>query len=283
MPSVVELRDVSLAVEGAELLAGATAHVVPGQRIALVGPNGAGKSTLLRALATPGEEPSDPYFTVTAGRVVRGGATLLVEQDDLQWSAVLDAGLPEAELRALPLPDALDLAAATDPAAAELAEAWRRTSAAAGRAGLGWDAARYGDTPLGNLSPGSAVRAFLALALLRGGTDLLLLDEPTNHLDLPSIVWLERTILASGAAVVVVSHDARFMDAVCDHVWSVDPAARALASSGARYSDYCEAEETARRTISGRRISKCAARVARKGLARNSARGATERIASVSL
>jgi len=124
-------------------------------------------------------------------------------------------------------------------------ETWRTLHIAASQH-LGWHTAGYNTTPVGKLSPGCAVRAYLAVALHRPGIRLLLLDEPTNHLDMPSILWLQASIAASGKAVVFVSHDAAFLDAVADHLWDIDPTKHALTVSGAKFGDFCRAKEMAR-------------------------------------
>uniref|UniRef100_A0A6U2IDY8 ABC transporter domain-containing protein n=1 Tax=Hemiselmis andersenii TaxID=464988 RepID=A0A6U2IDY8_HEMAN len=146
----------------------------------------------------------------------------------------------------MPLPEALDFAAAVgNSAGVEDAEEWRKVSVAAHSA-LEWRTARYDTTPLGQLSPGCAVRAYLALALSRRDVKMILLDEPTNHLDLPSILWLQHAIIASGKTVVVVSHDAAFLDAVSDHVWYIDGVQHTLTVSGAGYTDFVKSRELAR-------------------------------------
>lgn len=178
------------------------------------------------------------------GSLRASSGALLVEQDDLHWSTLL-GGIDEETLRELPLPDALDLAAAEDPSFVEDAEAWRRLFAAASDL-LGWEAAGYDTTPLGMLSPGCGVRAYLAVALHRPDIELLLLDEPTNHMDIASVLWLKESLLASNKSAVLVSHDAAFMDGVCDHVWSFDSDSRHLTVSGASYSDFRRAEAIAR-------------------------------------
>lgn len=268
---LLQLQSFSLSVGSTQLLEGATAHLVAGQRVALVGPNGCGKSTLLRALAQPtqaaaaavaggdgdgdgqlGAAGSATYFTQGAGGV--GGelaaarsdaaAALLVEQDRLDWQRLLGAEAgTEDELRQMTVSEALDMAAAVGSSpetALEDAEGWRRLRVAAD-ARLGWQTAGYDTTPIGQLSPGSAVRAYLALALRRPTLQLLLLDEPTNHLDLPSILWLQHAILASGKTVVFVSHDAAFLDAVAEQLWVLDPLQHTLTVSGAKYTAFCQA------------------------------------------
>lgn len=76
--------------------------------------------------------------------------------------------------------------------------------------GLGFVASDF-DRPTSQFSGGWRMRIELAKILL-GQPDLLLLDEPTNHLDMESIVWLEEFLKRSSAAVIMVSHDRRFLD-----------------------------------------------------------------------
>jgi ATP-binding cassette subfamily F protein uup len=67
-----------------------------------------------------------------------------------------------------------------------------------------------GDEPIEHLSGGQARRAALA-RVLAPKPDILLLDEPTNHLDLPAIEWLEEELSAMSGALVLISHDRRFL------------------------------------------------------------------------
>jgi len=257
---LLELSNLSLSVGSSQLLDGVSGvHLLSGQRVALVGANGCGKSTLLRALA---QRPQDDYFLLGAGGLAgrlattaqqnktTGGssAILLVEQDALQWARLLEmADLAEDDLRDLTMDDALDLAAASGaPAALEDLEAWRRLGVATERHGLAAWSRVYRETPIGRLSPGCALRAYVALALARRDIDLLLLDEPTNHLDVESIVWLEKALVQSGKAVVFVSHDAAFCDVVATRVWSVDAEHKTLTTSATSYSAFRRNEALAR-------------------------------------
>lgn len=251
MPALLQLSNFSLSVGSSQLLDGVSAQVIDGQRVAVVGPNGCGKSTLLRALHRPDQ---NGYFLVGTGGINGQlsvntrpvGSVLLVEQDELQWTRLFaTADCDEEELRNMTLPEALDFVAAGtgDDGALEDVEAWRRLSLVAHDA-LGW--AGYDTTPLGQLSPGCALRAYLAVALQRRDVELLLLDEPTNHLDLPSTLWLEQAIIASGKSVVVVSHDGVFLDAVATHLWSIDPEKHSISVSGASVSAFRRNRELAR-------------------------------------
>lgn len=251
MPAFLQLTNFALSVDSTVLCENINAQILDGQRVALVGENGSGKSTLLRAMATP--PGLGTYYTASAGTITGElaerpqHAVLHVAQDELSWASLLHtSGLEEAELRELPLPEALEYAlAGGHEEALEDEEFWRAHMVAAG-ATLHWDVSRYDTTPLGELSPGSALRAYLAIAIRRPSVKLLLLDEPTNHLDLPSILWLQQALLASRKAAVIVSHDGMFLDAVADHVWDLSAETRTLTVSGAKYSAFRHAQQVAR-------------------------------------
>ena len=76
------------------------------------------------------------------------------------------------------------------------------------------------DRSVSGLSGGERRRCSLSRLLL-GDHDLLILDEPTNHLDVEAVDWLARHLAARGAAVLVVTHDRWFLDAVCERTWEV--------------------------------------------------------------
>jgi len=158
--------------------------VVGPRRIAITGPNGAGKSTLLR-LAAGLLEPS-------RGRVERPVGAALLDQD----AALLrpDEALIEAFRR-------LNPEATDNLARAALARFLFRNTA--------------GDRRVSTLSGGERLRAALA-CVMAGATPapFLLLDEPTNHLDLDSIAAVEAALSAYDGALLVVSHDADFLDAI---------------------------------------------------------------------
>ena len=234
--SVLSLNNLTLSVGSSLLLDSVNAHVTKGHRIGVVGTNGCGKSTLLRALAFPHQSN---YYAVGAGKIKYNArldsGVVFVEQENLQWSRLLMG--EEDELRSLTVFDALDLHAALSDDAVEDVDAFRRLTISADDA-LKWHTARYDITPICNLSPGCAIRAYLALALQRHGIELLLLDECSNHLDLPSLLWLQAAIITSGKTVVMVSHDGAFLDAVCDHIWAIDSNSKSMEVCGCTYSDF---------------------------------------------
>ncbi|RGC65077.1 putative ABC transporter ATP-binding protein YjjK [Micromonospora sp. MW-13] len=181
------LTDVSLGLDDAD-------------RIGVVGLNGAGKSTLLRLL-TKQEEPDD-------GRVTH-----------------------RRDLRVLWLPQALQLAPEATVRDVVLGTAWLAESMGAehewaGDAGVRGILAGLGmpylglDQPVGPMSGGERRRVALAALLVRD-SDLLILDEPTNHLDVGGVDWLAKHLVGRKGALVVVTHDRWFLDAVCTATWEV--------------------------------------------------------------
>ena len=182
-PPLLQLKDIVLTFGGTPLLSGAELAVGPGERVSLIGRNGSGKSTLLRIAAGVTEPDSGSVF-VQPGAVVR----YLPQEPDFSGFttslAYVEAGLQPSD----------DHRAEGRHAARRLLEQLGLT----------------GEEDPAHLSGGEARRAGLA-RVLAADPDILLLDEPTNHLDLTTIEWLERDLDARRAALVIVSHDRRFL------------------------------------------------------------------------
>jgi ABC transport system ATP-binding/permease protein len=172
------------------LLDGVSAGVAARERVGVVGRNGAGKSTLLGLLA--GTELPDGG-RVTRARDLRIGH--LAQQDRLAGTVgdLVTGGRPEYVW-------------AGDPRA--------RAAVVALLPDIDFTAHAQ------RLSGGESRRVALA-ALLLGNYDLLLLDEPTNHLDVEAVDWLARFLSGLGKALVVVTHDRWFLDAVCEQTWEL--------------------------------------------------------------
>ncbi|HEX3907702.1 MAG TPA: ABC-F family ATP-binding cassette domain-containing protein [Mycobacteriales bacterium] len=192
MANLVNLESVSKAHGTTTVLDRISLGVADGERIGVVGRNGSGKTTLLAVLAS--EEPID------SGRVTHvGGLQVgrLAQHDRLvAGTTVLDAVVG----------DSAEHEWASDA----------RVRAVLG--GLLADVSRH--SLVDTLSGGERRRVALA-ALLVADPTLLLLDEPTNHLDLEAINWLAGHLASRRGALVVVTHDRWFLDAVCDSTWEV--------------------------------------------------------------
>ncbi|MET0506619.1 MAG: ATP-binding cassette domain-containing protein [Burkholderiaceae bacterium] len=196
---LITVLDGVLAFGDLPVLDGADLTISAGDRIGLIGRNGAGKSSLLAVLAG--------RIELDAGRVVRrdGLAIVAVEQEPLLPAA--------ASLR-----ESLAIRAGLD-ALAEADERQRWALAAA----IDRQLDRYGldgaADPV-SLSGGERKRAAIALAFAHA-PELLLLDEPTNHLDIDAIEQLER-LCRDLPALVVITHDRRFLDAVANRIVELD-------------------------------------------------------------
>ncbi len=197
------------------LLADVTVGVEDGSRVGILGPNGAGKSTLLRLVS--GEQQPDE------GTVVRRDGVRVVVLDQVDrldpTSTVVDAVHPGMAVHEW----------ASDPAIRDI------------HAGLLTGIPL--DAEIGTLSGGQRRRVALA-RVLSASAEIVALDEPTNHLDVEGVAWLARHLrarfagLGAGEAVgarrarpttggtgalLAVTHDRWFLDAVCEHIWEVVP------------------------------------------------------------
>src|ERR1700712_2847810 len=177
-PPLLTLQDIRLTLGGKPLLDGAELSVGRGERLCLVGRNGSGKSTLLR---------------IAAGVLEADGGVRFMQ--------------PDASIRTLPQkPDLSGFTTTRDYVEAGLGpldDPYRAAS-------LLHDLGLTGDEDPATLSGGEARRAALA-RVMAPQPDILLLDEPTNHLDLPAIEWLESALAGLRSALVIISHDRRFL------------------------------------------------------------------------
>jgi ATP-binding cassette subfamily F protein uup len=191
-PPLITLKNAHLAIGERKLLDGLELKLDAGARVALVGRNGAGKSTLLQVLA--GRIELDAGTRTTAPRTrlayLPQAPAFGGEEDTRSWLVRADDDAPEglAPYTADALLEEFELDGAADP-----------------------------------LTLSGGQRRRLALARTLGlDVDALLLDEPTNHLDLQTILNLEERLQAFRGAVVLVSHDRAFLDALARRCWWLD-------------------------------------------------------------
>jgi len=218
-----------------------------GERAALVGPNGCGKSTLLNIIA--GTEQADSghvsYHSANLriGYLRQGiefapdetvGSYLNRSASNLQTTLAV---LEDISQTLSSNPDDSALAARYDQILRDLTQAQEMEGA---RKSIleGFDLLGIPhDTPVESLSGGQKVRLALAGVLLEG-PQVLLLDEPTNHLDLEMRTWLRDWVLSYQGAILLVSHDRAFLDAVIHKVIAFPPTSEGIREYPGNYTGY---------------------------------------------
>jgi ATP-binding cassette subfamily F protein uup len=180
-PPILKLDDIKLTFGVTPLLDGANLQVEPGDRICLVGRNGSGKSTLMKIAAGLVEAQSGEVFRHPSATIrYLEQAPDFNGYDTVQAYAEAGLGPGDDPYRVTYLLEHLGLTGQEHPA---------------------------------SLSGGEARRAALA-RVMAPEPDILMLDEPTNHLDLPTIEWLESDLQQTRSALVLISHDRRFLEKV---------------------------------------------------------------------
>jgi ATP-binding cassette subfamily F protein uup len=216
--ALLTLLDASLAFGHVALLDHAAMSLEAGERLGLIGRNGTGKSSLLRILSGL-DQPDDGML-----QVQQNVRRYYVPQEP-QFApgiTVFDAvgeGVAEArDLRARY--EAHDSSEDLDALQTriEALDGWtweQRVEETLHRLDLA------GDRRVDELSGGMRKRVALAQALV-AAPDVLLLDEPTNHLDLDAILWLQELLVAFKGALLVITHDRAFLDAVSTRIIELD-------------------------------------------------------------
>jgi len=200
---ILSVEDASVLIAGKPFFDGLTFHVHSGRKIALVGKNGAGKTTLMNLITEEREIDDGKRF------LLAGTTTGYMQQhvEPVKGKTVRDfvfEGLPN-DLEDWDIDYRIEMVIAPLHL-------------------------NVNDT-LENLSGGQLRRAALARALVEE-PDILLLDEPTNHMDLELIEWLENHINSYRGAVVIVSHDRRFLANTTDRVFWLDRGELKVAPKG---------------------------------------------------
>lgn len=194
MTNLINLEQVSKSYGVRPLLDRVSLGIGAGARIGVVGLNGGGKTTLLEVLSGVTEPDTGRVSRVRGLRLA-----VVTQRTDLTDSGtVRDAVLADF---------GADYEWASDPRIRSIVE-----GLGIGELGL--------ESSTATLSGGERRRVALAAALV-GDLDLVVLDEPTNHLDVEGVGWLADHLLTRNIAVVVVTHDRWFLDAVCSQTWEV--------------------------------------------------------------
>ncbi|MBQ3116969.1 MAG: ABC-F family ATP-binding cassette domain-containing protein [Alphaproteobacteria bacterium] len=198
---IFALKNVHLSFGTHSLFQGLNIYVGKGDKICLIGRNGSGKSTLLKVIAGQMEPDIGERFVQPNTKI----AYMPQEEDFSRYNTLKDvilSGLSDSHkdetYKADILIDALDISAMQNPHTA---------------------------------SGGERKKAALARALI-GEPDLLLLDEPTNHLDIATIEKLEKIIQDHTGAVIVISHDRRFLTKISNSTIWLDRGIAHLSDKG---------------------------------------------------
>jgi ATP-binding cassette, subfamily F, member 3 len=247
---MIQLQELTKSFGDRVLFDHVTWQITDRERVGLCGPNGAGKTTLLRMMAGLDEPDSGAVLkpsALTVGYLPQDGLThagrTVFEEVSSAFGALLavksemhdlehrlgDPSIPESDHAAMleRYSDLQDRFRIGDGYSIEL-------KTATVLHGLGFAPADF-ERPTETFSGGWQMRLALAKLLL-GQPNLLLLDEPTNHLDLEARNWLEEYLNAYPYAVILVSHDRYFLDAVVTRI--ADLTLRTLTDYHTNYSGY---------------------------------------------
>jgi ATP-binding cassette subfamily F protein uup len=205
------------------LLDDVSLNITRGEKLGLLGRNGTGKTTLLKVLEGQLTPDSGERWVRPGVRIARLQQTL-PEADQICVYDAVAAGLADAGRL---LSEYHKLIQADAPDMATLSRVQQRLEAADG-----WQLQQRVETTIsqlqlpaeatmGELSGGWRRRVALAQALV-SQPDILLLDEPTNHLDIPAIRWLEEQLANFPGALVLITHDRRFLQNVANSIAELD-------------------------------------------------------------
>lgn len=254
MTLLLRVSNLSKDYGGQSVLSEISFLVNKGERVSLVGPNGTGKTTLLRIIAgleqpdqgyvrfepaglSPGYLPQALQFE--AGETVQQALNRFTAAHSQAWADMQHyahlMGETEGETQLAELATAYSEAELRFEAAGGY-ELETRLDAVLTGLDLA-DVPRQ--SPVEHLSGGQKTRLALA-GLLTQQPELLLLDEPTNHLDIDALDWLETWLGDYAGAVLVVSHDRTFLDAVTSRTLVIDPVTHTLRDFAGNYTFYTE-------------------------------------------
>jgi len=241
---VLTIKKLTKTLGGRTLLREAEMSINWGERVALVGPNGAGKSTLFHMIL---DEDQPDEGTIERDEYAISGY-LPQEAAEPTDETIIEIAMGITPEMIGILRTMREYEAKGDHSHPDFAKAQDQFNHLNGYqlepkakkilAGLGFKQDDF-HKPARTFSGGWMMRAHLAQLLVME-PDLLMLDEPTNHLDLLSLLWLERYLLNYSGAILMISHDRDFMDAIIETVVEIDPDAAKLVSYTGNYSAFLQ-------------------------------------------
>ncbi len=242
--SVLSIQNIQVSFGGPAILENLSLKIQPKERIGLLGRNGAGKSTLMKLIAGEILADSGEINKSSSLKVARLVQDVPTGTDGTIFQVVA-SGLGDLTPLLERYHQVLK-SISEDPSDKNMQEL--ESCQHALEAANGWRVeqmvdqtlSKFGldpDTQFNALSGGMKRRVLLARALVIE-PDLLLLDEPTNHLDIPAIEWLEEQIRLFQGAVLFITHDRRFLDALATRIVELDRGT--LRSYECNYQTYLE-------------------------------------------
>lgn len=248
---MITVNDISVQFGGTTLFSGVNFSINENDKIALMGKNGAGKSTLLKIVAGVNKPstgsiaaPKEAVIAYLPQHLLTEDNATVMEETSKAFASIFNM---KAEIDTINE----ELTVRTDyesdaymkliERVSELSEKFYSIEEVNYEAevekilkGLGFTREDFG-RPTSEFSGGWRMRIELAKILLQK-PDLILLDEPTNHMDIESIQWLEEFLMTSAKAVMVISHDRAFVDAITNR--TIEVTMGKIYDYKAKYSDY---------------------------------------------
>ena len=222
MPNIVSVSGVTCIKAERVLFQNISFGVESGEKAALIGVNGCGKSTLLKIIAGL-EEPESGIVAINKS----AGIAFLSQIPEVDPNDTIADHIFSGNDEKLSLIKRYEMACSGfgTENAAELAEKIDALNVRSYESEIKAILTRLGITDLtlkmGELSGGMVKKVALAQCIVKD-SGLLLLDEPTNHLDIDTIVWLEEYLKETKKAVIMVTHDRYFLDAVCTSIYEIE-------------------------------------------------------------
>jgi ATPase subunit of ABC transporter with duplicated ATPase domains len=251
---MLSTTNLSIQFEAKPLFEHVSVKFADGNRYGLIGANGSGKSTLMKILGGELEPSSGDVVLQTGLRMGKLNQNQFAYEDQRVLDVVMQGhvelwhAMHERD-RIYADPNATDVdymkAAELEAKVAEYDGYTAEARAGAILIDAGIDESKH-ELPMREVPPGLKLRVLLAQALF-SRPDVLLLDEPTNNLDIHSIGWLEKTLNAYDATMIIISHDRHFLNQVCSHIADLDY--RQVKIYPGNYDDFMLASVQARQRV----------------------------------